>query len=49
MDDVTVVLGGIIPEADIPALKQEGIRGDFFLTRTSTQDTRAIHPQRLAE
>ena len=37
MDDVTVVLGGIIPEADIPALKQVGIAG-IFLPGTSTQD-----------
>ena len=37
MDDVTVVLGGIIPEADIPALKKVGIAG-IFLPGTSTQD-----------
>src|SRR5260221_5105614 len=37
MDDVTVVLGGIIPEADIPALKKVGI-AEIFLPGTSTQD-----------
>ena len=36
MDDVTVVLGGIIPEADIPGLKKVGIAG-VFLPGTSTQ------------
>jgi methylmalonyl-CoA mutase cobalamin-binding subunit len=25
MDDVTVLIGGIIPEADMPALKKGGI------------------------
>jgi methylmalonyl-CoA mutase, C-terminal domain len=37
MSDVTVLVGGIIPEADIPALKQAGIAG-IFLPGTSTQD-----------
>jgi methylmalonyl-CoA mutase, C-terminal domain len=37
MDDVTVLLGGTIPEADIPALKEAGIAG-IFLPGTSTQD-----------
>ena len=37
MNDVTVLVGGIIPEADIPALKQSGIAG-IFLPGTSTQD-----------
>jgi methylmalonyl-CoA mutase, C-terminal domain len=37
MDDVTVLVGGIIPEADIPALKKAGISG-IFLPGTSTQD-----------
>ena len=37
MDDVTVMLGGIIPEADIPALQKEGISG-IFLPGTSTQE-----------
>jgi methylmalonyl-CoA mutase C-terminal domain/subunit len=36
IDDVPVVIGGIIPEADIPALKQAGIAG-VFLPGTSTQ------------
>jgi len=37
MDDVMVLLGGIIPEADIPALKKGGI-AEIFLPGTSTQD-----------
>ena len=37
MDDVTVLVGGIIPGADIPALKQSGI-AEIFLPGTSTQD-----------
>ncbi len=37
MDDVTVLLGGTIPAADIPALKKAGI-AEIFLPGTSTQD-----------
>jgi methylmalonyl-CoA mutase C-terminal domain/subunit len=37
MDDVAVVIGGIIPEADIPSLKAAGIAG-IFPPGTSTQD-----------
>ena len=37
MDDVTVVLGGIIPEVDIPVLKKAGI-AEVFLPGTSTQE-----------
>jgi methylmalonyl-CoA mutase C-terminal domain/subunit len=37
MDDVTVLVGGIIPGADIPVLKQAGI-AEIFLPGTSTQD-----------
>jgi len=37
MTDVSVLVGGIIPEADIPALKQSGIAA-VFPPRTSTQD-----------
>jgi methylmalonyl-CoA mutase C-terminal domain/subunit len=36
MTDVTVLIGGIIPEADIPALKQAGI-AEVFLPGTPTQ------------
>ena len=36
MDDVTVLIGGIIPEADIPALKKSGI-AEIFLPGTTTQ------------
>jgi methylmalonyl-CoA mutase C-terminal domain/subunit len=37
MEDVPVIIGGIIPEADIPGLKQAGIAG-IFLPGTSTQE-----------
>jgi methylmalonyl-CoA mutase, C-terminal domain len=37
MNDVTVLIGGIIPEADIPGLKKAGI-AEVFLPGTSTQD-----------
>jgi methylmalonyl-CoA mutase, C-terminal domain len=37
MNDVMVLLGGIIPEADIPRLKKVGI-AEIFLPGTSTQD-----------
>jgi methylmalonyl-CoA mutase C-terminal domain/subunit len=37
MTDVTVLIGGIIPAADIPALKQSGV-AEIFLPGTSTQD-----------
>lgn len=30
LDDVLVVIGGIIPEVDIPGLKQLGIQGVFL-------------------
>jgi methylmalonyl-CoA mutase C-terminal domain/subunit len=36
MHDVTVLIGGIIPEADIPGLKQAGI-AEVFLPGTPTQ------------
>jgi methylmalonyl-CoA mutase, C-terminal domain len=37
MTDVTVLLGGTIPMADIPGLKQAGI-AEIFLPGTSTHD-----------
>ncbi len=37
MNDVTVLVGGIIPEADIPGLQQAGIAA-VFLPGTSTQE-----------
>jgi methylmalonyl-CoA mutase C-terminal domain/subunit len=37
MEEVPVIIGGIIPEADIPALKQAGIAA-IFLPGTSTQE-----------
>jgi methylmalonyl-CoA mutase, C-terminal domain len=36
MTDVTVLIGGIIPEADIPGLRASGI-AEVFLPGTSTQ------------
>ncbi len=47
MNDVTVLVGGIIPEADIPALKQAGI-AEIFLPGTSTQDIVDFIHKRLA-
>jgi methylmalonyl-CoA mutase C-terminal domain/subunit len=37
LDDVLVVIGGIIPDVDIPALKKLGING-IFLPGTAMQD-----------
>jgi len=37
MQDVTVLVGGIIPEADIPALRESGIAG-IFPPGTATQE-----------
>ena len=37
LDDVLVVIGGIIPDADIPKLKAIGVRG-IFLPGTPMQD-----------
>src|SRR6201993_4118246 len=48
MNDVTVLVGGIIPEADIPALKQAGI-SEIFLPGTSTQDIVDFIHKRLAQ
>jgi methylmalonyl-CoA mutase C-terminal domain/subunit len=47
MDDVTVLIGGIIPEADIPALKKQGI-AEVFLPGTSTQQIVDFIRQRIA-
>ncbi len=47
MDDVTVLLGGIIPEADIAGLKKVGIAG-IFLPGTSTQDIVEFIHKRIA-
>jgi len=48
MQDVTVLIGGIIPEADIPRLKQVGI-AEVFLPGTSTQAIVDFIRQRVAE
>jgi len=47
MTDVTVLIGGIIPEADIPALKNKGI-AEVFLPGTPTQSIVDFIRQRLA-
>src|SRR5947208_14382837 len=46
MNDVTVLVGGIIPEADISALKKSGI-AEIFLPGTSTQDIVACLHRRV--
>jgi methylmalonyl-CoA mutase, C-terminal domain len=47
MNDVTVIIGGIIPEADIPGLKKAGI-AEVFLPGTSTQDIVKFVRERVA-
>ena len=37
LDDVLVVIGGIIPDVDIPKLQQIGVKG-VFLPGTPMQD-----------
>ncbi len=37
MDDTLVLVGGIVPQEDIPQLKQKGI-SEVFLPGTSTED-----------
>jgi methylmalonyl-CoA mutase C-terminal domain/subunit len=46
MEDVIVLVGGIIPEADIATLKQVGI-AEVFLPGASTQDIVKFVLQRL--
>ncbi|MCL4523572.1 MAG: cobalamin B12-binding domain-containing protein [Acidobacteria bacterium] len=48
MGDVTVLIGGIIPEADITALKKAGI-AEIFLPGTSTQDIVKFIQDRMAQ
>ena len=48
MGDVIVLLGGIIPEPDIVALKKSGI-AEVFLPGTSTQDIVDFIHKRLAQ
>jgi methylmalonyl-CoA mutase C-terminal domain/subunit len=48
MHDVTVVVGGIIPEADIPGLKKAGI-AEVFLPGTPTHDIVAFVRQRAGQ
>ena len=47
MNDVLVLIGGIIPGADIPTLKQAGI-AEIFLPGTSTQAIVNFIHERLA-
>ena len=37
MDDTLVLVGGIVPQEDIPSLKSKGI-AEVFLPGTSTED-----------
>lgn len=48
MDDVTVLVGGIIPEADLVKLKEAGI-AEIFLPGTSTQDIVDFIQKRLGQ
>jgi len=48
MDDVTVLVGGTIPEADIPALKKAGIAA-VFLPGTSTMDIVKFIHERMGQ
>jgi methylmalonyl-CoA mutase C-terminal domain/subunit len=48
MGDVTVLLGGTIPEADISTLKKAGIE-EIFLPGTSTQDIVTFVRKRVAQ
>ena len=47
MTDVAVLVGGIIPEADIPALKKDGV-AEIFLPGTSTQEIIDFIHKRMA-
>jgi len=47
MMDVTVLIGGIIPEADIPNLKKAGV-AEVFLPGTTTQAIVDFIRQRVA-
>jgi len=48
MTDVTVLIGGIIPGADIAVLKKAGI-AEIFLPGTSTQDIVKFIQDRMAQ
>ena len=48
MQDVIVLVGGIIPAPDVPALKKAGIAG-VFLPGTSTQDIVNFVRKRVAQ
>ena len=48
MEDVTVLIGGIIPEADIPGLKKLGI-AEVFLPGTTTQTIVDFIRQRVSK
>ena len=48
LDDVMVFAGGIIPDEDVPALQEIGIRG-IFGPGTSTEDVIAFVRDRLGQ
>jgi methylmalonyl-CoA mutase C-terminal domain/subunit len=41
MKDCLVILGGIVPQEDIPKLKEQGV-AEIFLPGTNTQDIAAF-------
>jgi methylmalonyl-CoA mutase C-terminal domain/subunit len=43
LEDVLVLLGGIIPDEDIPALQQMGVKGVFGPGTPTSQITAFIH------
>ncbi|MBX7235507.1 MAG: cobalamin B12-binding domain-containing protein [Caldilineales bacterium] len=45
LDDVLVLLGGIIPDEDIPALHQMGVKGVFGPGTPTSQITTFIHSE----
>lgn len=45
LDDVLVLLGGIIPDEDIPALHQMGVKGVFGPGTPTSQITAFIHSE----
>jgi methylmalonyl-CoA mutase C-terminal domain/subunit len=46
MDDTLVLVGGIVPQEDIPALKSNGV-SEIFLPGTSTEDIVAFIRQNV--
>ena len=48
LDDVLVVIGGIIPDVDIPKLQEMGVKGIFLPGTPDAGDRRLHHRQRQA-